>query len=165
MSYKPVDRMLLDRALASDVILAFLSMGVCPYGFYREDLKAFAHRLATPPTESKEAPNGIQRMIDAAKRDVNELPAWLKHGETPSRIMSEWQPIETLSANDHERELWFWCVAKTREEAFINTSGGSIFSTHRPFMHRGKFNTWCSLSKATHWMPLPDPPKVQGETT
>lgn len=66
-----------------------------------------------------------------------------------------WQPIETAPRDE---EVFFWVVPKTPEEAFIDTSGKSIFGTHGPHWHRGRLKTWSSLSKATHWMPLPAPP-------
>lgn len=69
--------------------------------------------------------------------------------------MNDWQPIETAPRDE---EAFFWVVPKTPEEAYVNTAGDPIFGTFRPYLHRGKFKSWSSLSKATHWMPLPDPP-------
>lgn len=69
--------------------------------------------------------------------------------------MSEWQPIETAPK---EEEVFFWVVPKTAGESYCNTSGAPIFSTHPPRLHRGKFKTWSSLEKATHWMPMPPSP-------
>lgn len=67
----------------------------------------------------------------------------------------QWQPIETAP---REEEVFFWIVPKTAEESYTDTSGRSICSTAPPYLHRGKWKTWNSLSKATHWMPLPARP-------
>lgn len=72
-----------------------------------------------------------------------------------------WQPIETLT--DPDREVFLWCVPKTVDETYVDTSGRPIVSNHQPYLHRGKLKSWGALSKATHWMPLPDPPTGTGE--
>jgi Protein of unknown function (DUF551) len=69
--------------------------------------------------------------------------------------MTEWQPMETLP--EHEGELLFWIVPKTSEEAGIDMDD-PMFGTHDPYLFKGTFQSWSSLSKATHWMPLPQPP-------
>ena len=71
-----------------------------------------------------------------------------------------WRAIESAPK---DREVFFWCVPKTPDEAYMDTSGNSIFSIHEPFLHRGHFGSWSSLSKATHWMPLPSAPGAQQE--
>lgn len=67
-----------------------------------------------------------------------------------------WHPIETHDGGD--REALFWIVPKTPEEAYCGTSGNPIFGTFTPYLFKGKSRCWSSLSKATHWMPLPSPP-------
>jgi hypothetical protein len=71
-----------------------------------------------------------------------------------------WQPIETAPRN---AEVFFWIVPKTPEESYTDSSGKPIVGDFQPFLHRGKFKTWGGLSKATHWMPLPTPPRATGE--
>ncbi len=74
----------------------------------------------------------------------------------------EWQPIETLHADLVNTRLFFWIVPKTPEEAYCNTSGDPIFGTFEPYLMIGKYKSWSSLSKATHWMPLPAAPRGPG---
>jgi hypothetical protein len=66
-----------------------------------------------------------------------------------------WQPIETAPRED---EVFFWIVPKIADETYVNTSGQAIISNAAPYLHRGKWKSWGSLSKPTHWMPLPAPP-------
>lgn len=66
-----------------------------------------------------------------------------------------WRPIETAPRDE---EVFFWLVPKRPEEAYLDTSGNPIVSGHRPYLHRGRVNSWPALSKATHWMPLPPAP-------
>ena len=75
---------------------------------------------------------------------------------------SGWQPIATLPIHRHEDQLFFWVVPKPPEEAYCNTSGDPIVGTFTPYRFLGKYKTWSSLSKATHWaQPLPiGPPAV-----
>lgn len=70
----------------------------------------------------------------------------------------DWQPIAT-APKDYTKEALFWIVPKTPEESYVNTSGDSIFGDFKPYLHMGSYGSWSSLSKATHWMQLPDPPK------
>lgn len=67
----------------------------------------------------------------------------------------EWQPIETAP---QDLDALFWIVAKTSEEAGMDMSPGLLF-VDAPALFMGRFQSWSSLTKATHWMPLPDPPK------
>jgi len=69
-----------------------------------------------------------------------------------------WQPIETFSVSRRNEPLFFWIVPKAPEEAYVNTSGDPIFGTFPPRLHMGKFGTWSSLAKATHWREMPAPP-------
>jgi hypothetical protein len=72
------------------------------------------------------------------------------------RLRDRWQPIETLPSQDIR--AFFWVVPKSPEETFRDTSGRPIMSDHAPYRMEGKWRSWGSLLKATHWMPLPDPP-------
>lgn len=69
-----------------------------------------------------------------------------------------WQPMDTFRAHMRETEWFFWCVPKTADETYCDTSGKPIVSRAAPYLHRGKYKSWGSLSKATHFMPLPSPP-------
>ncbi len=68
-----------------------------------------------------------------------------------------WQPIETPRP-DKDGVFFWWVVALPSEESYRDTSGKPITADHKPYLHKGKFGTWGSCSKATHWMPLPAPP-------
>jgi hypothetical protein len=73
--------------------------------------------------------------------------------------MSEWQPIETATAN---AEGLFWIEPKTQAEFGItDTSGGDIVREPRGAGHPvlGKRGHWSCLMKATHWAPVTPPPK------
>lgn len=60
-----------DASFASEVIMEFLKMGVCPYGYDRKDLRAFAERLEALQAEAPPAPQGwqpielVQRLVEA----------------------------------------------------------------------------------------------------
>jgi hypothetical protein len=73
----------------------------------------------------------------------------------------KWQPIETAPK---DVVAMFWVRAGTLADGrwFANTSGEPIFGGGPPRIHVGKHATWSSLSVATHWMPLPDPPQSDG---
>lgn len=66
--------------------------------------------------------------------------------------MSEWRDIASAPT---DCDALFRVVPKTAEEAYLDTSGNSIFSTARPRLFMGRYKCWSSLEKATHWMPLP----------
>jgi hypothetical protein len=82
----------------------------------------------------------------------------LPYTSAPSAAPPPWQPIETLHVGKRDTELFFWCVPKTAEETYRNSSGEPIVSTAAPYLHRGRYKSWGSLSKATHWLPLPPAP-------
>ena len=67
----------------------------------------------------------------------------------------DWQPIVTAP---QEEPVLFWVVPKTADEAFVNSRGDPIVGVFAPYIFFGRFECWSSLSKATHWMPLPSPP-------
>jgi hypothetical protein len=73
-----------------------------------------------------------------------------------------WLPISTVP-NGHE-EFEFWVEPKLPGESFVDTSGTPIVSTGLGFRHIGKYRTWGSLSKATHWRRCPSPPKTGEES-
>jgi len=66
-----------------------------------------------------------------------------------------WEPIETAP---RDVDALFWVVPKTADETYLDSSDNQIFSGGIPYLHRGKYGNWSSLSKATHWMKLPEPP-------
>ena len=99
----------------------------------------------------------ICRALKAADARVEELTAQLSEREGEiARLRSPWQPMESLPSR--EMEVFFWVVPKLPEEVYTDTSGNPIFSTHAPYLHRGKHGTWSSLSKGICWMHLPAPP-------
>jgi len=64
--------------------------------------------------------------------------------------MSEWQPIET-APRDEQVPLLMWTPHAMAVAYFDNGEWWILGSR--------------SVIEATHWMFLPDPPKVQGKTT
>lgn len=72
-------------------------------------------------------------------------------------LSDAWRPIDTAPRSE---KAIFWIVPKLPEEAFVNSQGHPIFSTYTPQLHVGIYGSWSSLSKATHWMPLPTPPRA-----
>lgn len=74
---------------------------------------------------------------------------------TEAQARVTWQPIETAPKDE---DVDFWIVPLTPEESFVDSSGNSIFSAGPPRRHTGRLRSWGSLYKATHWMPLPQPP-------
>ena len=70
---------------------------------------------------------------------------------------TRWHPIDARTPR--EDRVFFWVVPKTADESYTNTSGEPITSNHKGYRHEGKWGTWGALSKPTHWMPLPAPPR------
>ena len=72
--------------------------------------------------------------------------------------------IELISVEDRlprnlkERFDW-WVIPKPPEEAMCDGNGKPIIAKGAGFLFRGKYKTWDSLHKPTHWQPLPEPPK------
>jgi hypothetical protein len=60
----------------------------------------------------------------------------------------DWQPIETAP---EDKPCLFWL------DWADDVIGAPPPPTERLFM--GKRRRWASTHKATHWMPLPEPPK------
>jgi hypothetical protein len=116
----------------------------------RVDISNHHNALACPYCNPKGlvTPAEVAALVAERAALVAERAAW-------QQGVPQWQPIETAPK---EEDVWFWCVPKTAAEAFVDTSGHPIVGTHQPYLHRGKWNTWSSLTKATHWMPLPAPP-------
>lgn len=73
-----------------------------------------------------------------------------------------WRPIATAP---REEVAIFWVVEKDPKDLPTDTSGNRIFGGGPPRIHIGKHGTWCSLSKATHWMPLPAAPAPPAATS
>lgn len=76
--------------------------------------------------------------------------------------MMEWQPIET-APKDGTRVLVFdaaWCGGKPMQSVsywqwYERIDDGS----------RQRCGSWSGVTVATHWMPLPDPPRSKGSET
>ena len=66
-----------------------------------------------------------------------------------------WQPIETAPKDG---DALFWVVPKTADETYLDSNNKPIVTNHEPYLHMGRRGSWSSLSKATHWRPLPAPP-------
>lgn len=73
--------------------------------------------------------------------------------------MSAWHPISTWNHWHHHTEYaFFWVVPKTADEAYVDSSGTPIVSTRAPHWLYGRYETWSSLEKATHWREPLEPP-------
>lgn len=77
--------------------------------------------------------------------------------------MAEWQPIETAPKGI---EALFWIRAGTIEDDvwYADTNGNPILANTPPRLHMGKYGSWSSLMRATHWMLLPSPPPQSAES-
>jgi hypothetical protein len=70
----------------------------------------------------------------------------------------EWQPIETAPA---EGESLFYVVPREpHEQPLFERRDKGVVQTWKPYVFLGRYRTWSCLAKATHWMPLPDPPAM-----
>jgi hypothetical protein len=74
--------------------------------------------------------------------------------------MSEWQPISTAPKDE---AVDFWITPLTvQDKHYTDSSGNPILMLDEPpRRHVGKYGTWSSLMKATHWMPQPKPPQLE----
>ena len=68
-----------------------------------------------------------------------------------------WQPIETAPK---EGKCMFWLEFSDDSKHLNPPLEFSPWSKDQIFI--GQFRRWASIYKATHWMPLPDPPKERG---
>jgi hypothetical protein len=66
-----------------------------------------------------------------------------------------WRQIDTAP---RDREALFWVVPKPPEDTYVDSAGHPIVVTFTPYLFKGHYGSWSSLSKATHWMPLPTSP-------
>ena len=73
-------------------------------------------------------------------------------------MTGSWQPIETAPRSTI---ALFWIVPKAAHESYVDTSGKPIVGDFEPYMSKCAYGWWSSLSKATHWHPLPGPPEVR----
>ena len=80
--------------------------------------------------------------------------------QRPQDERPRWQKIETAPKG---QVALFWVVSKSPEESYVDTSGNPIFGEHEPEIRCCKYGQWSSLSKATHWMPLPPAPQEGDE--
>jgi hypothetical protein len=95
-------------------------------------------------------------------RTIGDEPSWVEPVPSPVETRDDgWLPISTVP-NGHE-EFEFWVEPKLPGESYVDTSGTPIVSTNLGFRHIGKYRTWGSLSKATHWRRCPSPPKTGAE--
>jgi hypothetical protein len=110
---------------------------------WRADMRAIDHWRREHPGDTLTWP------------DHADLCTWLMAELAALRAKTQWQPIETAP---RDGKAFFWIVPKTAEETFQDTSGNLILSKAPPHWELCYFRGWNSLSKATHWMPLPEPP-------
>jgi hypothetical protein len=101
------------------------------------------------------------RELQERRVEVEKYKAWAASCDpTPPETRDDgWLPISTVP-NGHE-EFEFWVEPKVPGESYVDTSGTPIVSTGLGFRHIGKYRTWGSLSKATHWRRCPSPPKAE----
>lgn len=78
--------------------------------------------------------------------------------------MTEWQPLHDWKTLTVTRAL-FYIVPKTEDETYLDSNGRSILSKAAPRIEICSPGGWSSLSKATHWMLLPEPPTQKGSQT
>lgn len=69
-----------------------------------------------------------------------------------------WVPYGRDSDPHRDAVCLWWVVPKTADETYIDMSGNPIPAKDAPHMVMGKWGSWSSLHKATHWHPLPNPP-------
>lgn len=133
-----------------------------------EDVRAIARALLRELRESKPVawrePVTGDLVDDITKQtqewaSVYTQPLYLHPSPAPS-CPEGWQPIETAPMNVL---ALFWVVPLSEDETFTDTSGKPILSSGEPRIRMEKYGGWSSLSKATHWMPLPAAPSAQGE--
>ena len=149
-----------------------------------EAVRRFWKQTGQVPVEVGEHPDGdfvlwsdhlaaVQRLSEqlaAAKRDYAIMDetdkAYIKaaHAELASlrtqlsaaTAARQWQPIETAPKDGHHL---FWVVPREPDEQWLLDLGDKpLIQTWAPYVFKGRNQTWNCLSKATHWMPLPDPP-------
>lgn len=103
------------------------------------------------------------KIVEWSERDDEDQALWALFGTrvfsaaTQALVEPQWLPIEAAPNNEVAD---FWVIPKPAEECPTDTSGNPITSNHLPFRYTGRLKTWSSLSKATHWMPLPAAPSA-----
>ena len=124
-----------------------------PTARLRERIQAEIDRLESEYFEP--ADTWVDSMTDpafaaAVGEDCRKMLALLREARAALSLGSagpQWQPIETAPKDKH---VIFWTVQEYEPPSFVKPNLGSL--------HFGKFGSWSSLERATHWMPLPDPP-------
>jgi hypothetical protein len=76
--------------------------------------------------------------------------------------MTEWQPIETAPKDGSD--ILLWCPNMIKSDPAGALVGHWYKDSHNPRWHISNVCGWeweCDLNyeKATHWQPLPEPPK------
>ena len=121
-----------------------------------------------PTTEEQlEMANGCLAMIaevlavHLGEQAVERTPPMFYPEAIQSAIQKRqaWQPIETAPRDGSTAVFWIVPVQE-HEARYADTSGNPMFGTHKPYMEMTVYGRWSSLSRATHWMPLPAPPEV-----
>ena len=90
----------------------------------------------------------------AAADAIEELQAQLMYSNDAAKAIAEkvpkWIPVTERLPNAGERVLCY-CRANIYEVMKMRTDGDWVYDTNHIYMH----------SFVTHWMPLPEPPKVE----
>lgn len=93
---------------------------------------------------------------------------WVTKPDTTSTLMSKWQPIETAPKNGTLVDLWIinhlgagQRLLHCRWEQDYEDEGRweQLYSETRGCF----FTAFDERARATHWMPLPDPPENEKE--
>jgi len=76
-----------------------------------------------------------------------------------SAVPAGWQPIETAPRDGTRVLLWTDTKADPEDSEYLRSTGGEDFALAQ--IGQWEVDEWdCLLvGKATHWMPLPEPPK------
>lgn len=69
----------------------------------------------------------------------------------------QWRPIST-APKDIVALFWIRPGTVADGNYFVTTSGKPIITDGPPRILMCRYGTWSSLSVATHWAPLPEPP-------
>ena len=107
--------------------------------------------------ELREAHHTFNELSLYKQIEYSQCPIWHKYSSLLLADLdaanSEWISVEDRLPEEGEK-VFYWVVPSS---GFSDTSGNPILAT-KPHLHIGTYRSWGALYRATHWMPLPNPP-------
>lgn len=119
---------------------------------YAEQLRAILLSISKPWSANSVSISEAIKKVSDTPRDTSALDAWVADKLAAEQQVGEWQPIETAPKGER-----FLTTTKLSDGSF-----GQVGISHSFFCYEVNTRDWKITGDdpgATHWMPLPTPPK------